>query len=239
MFEYRKGRGVRACIILVVAGLLAQTTVVMADRYSIEREAMVLKQIEGRGVSDPRVVKAMREVPRHLFVPKEMRGSAYQDYPLPIGHNQTISQPYIVALMTEVLKLEGNEKVLEIGTGSGYQAAVLSKLCKQAFTIEILKPLADQAREILNRLGYENVTVRHGDGYKGWPEEAPFDAIIVTAAPPEVPPKLVEQLKTGGRMVIPVGTLIQELMLIEKKKDGVVEKRLLPVRFVPMVHGDD
>jgi len=239
MFEYRKGRGVRACIILVVAGLLAQTTVVMADRYSIEREAMVLKQIEGRGVSDPRVVKAMREVPRHLFVPKEMRRSAYQDYPLPIGHNQTISQPYIVALMTEVLKLEGNEKVLEIGTGSGYQAAVLSKLCKQAFTIEILKPLADQAREILNRLGYENVTVRHGDGYKGWPEEAPFDAIIVTAAPPEVPPKLVEQLKTGGRMVIPVGTLIQELMLIEKKKDGVVEKRLLPVRFVPMVHGDD
>lgn len=239
MFEYRKGRGVRACIILVLAGLLAQTTVVMADRYSIEREAMVLKQIEGRGVSDPRVVKAMREVPRHLFVPKEMRRSAYQDYPLPIGHNQTISQPYIVALMTEVLKLEGNEKVLEIGTGSGYQAAVLSKLCKQAFTIEILKPLADQAREILNRLGYENVTVRHGDGYKGWPEEAPFDAIIVTAAPPEVPPKLVEQLKTGGRMVIPVGTLIQELMLIEKKKDGVVEKRLLPVRFVPMVHGDD
>ncbi|MBI4776343.1 MAG: protein-L-isoaspartate(D-aspartate) O-methyltransferase, partial [Deltaproteobacteria bacterium] len=234
MLGHRKGRTVRAGIILVFMGLLAQATPVMADRYSIEREAMVLRQIEGRGVSDPKVLQVMREVPRHLFVPEELRRSAYQDYPLPIGYNQTISQPYIVALMTEKLKLEGHEKVLEIGTGSGYQAAVLSGLCKHLFTIEIVKPLAERARDLLKGLGYGNVTVRYGDGYKGWPEEAPFDAIIVTAAPPEVPPKLVEQLKTGGRLVVPVGTLIQELVLIEKKQDEVVEKSLLPVRFVPM-----
>ena len=239
MLGYGKARVGCACIVLAFFGLVGQPSLSVADSYSVQRQAMVLRQIEGRGISDARVLKAMRQVPRHLFVPEEVRNSAYRDYPLPIGYDQTISQPYIVALMTEKLKLDGSEKVLEIGTGSGYQAAVLSGLCKQVFTIEIVEPLADQARDRLKTLGYSNVLVRHGDGYKGWPEKAPFDAIIVTAAPPEVPPRLVEQLKTGGRMVIPVGSLLQELVLIEKKRDGVLQKDLLPVRFVPMVHGND
>ncbi len=195
---------------------------------------MVRRQIEARGITDPRVLEAMRAVPRHLFVPEAVRPSAYADHPLPIGHGQTISQPFIVALMTELLAPGEHHKVLEIGTGSGYQAAVLSLLVAEVFSIEIVEPLAKRAAADLERYGYDNVTVIAGDGYQGLPEEAPFDGIIVTAAPPYIPQPLVEQLKEGGRMVIPVGDAYQELKLLVKTGTGVEVKRVLPVRFVPM-----
>jgi len=195
---------------------------------------MVREQIEARGVKDSLVLAAMRKVPRHLFVPERYRGEAYADHPLPIGHGQTISQPYIVAYMTEALGLKGNEKVLEIGTGSGYQAAVLAEIVDSVFTIEIIPELARSAEQRLKNLGYRNVFVRCGDGYKGWPEHAPFDAIIVTAAPDHIPQPLVNQLKGGGRMVIPVGSMFQELVLVVKRKEGIEKHPLLPVRFVPM-----
>jgi protein-L-isoaspartate(D-aspartate) O-methyltransferase len=173
-------------------------------------------------------------VPRHRFVPEGYRGDAYADSPLPIGEGQTISQPYIVALMTSLLELDGDEKVLEIGTGSGYQAAVLARLVREVYSVEILRPLGEQARTTLEELGYENVQVRVGDGYKGWPEKAPFDAIIVTAAPERIPEPLIEQLKVGGRLVIPVGNFWQNLLVITKTADGVEKRTVLPVRFVPM-----
>jgi protein-L-isoaspartate(D-aspartate) O-methyltransferase len=195
---------------------------------------MVVDQIQSRGVRDPRVLLAMRSVPRHLFVPRALVADAYADHPLPIGNEQTISQPYIVAFMTEALGLRGGEKVLEIGTGSGYQAAVLSGIVKSVFTIEIVEPLAAQAKERLARLGHANVQVRAGDGYLGWPEEAPFDAIMVTAAAPRIPEPLKEQLKDGGRLVIPVGEVEQELILLTKRGARFEERRVLPVRFVPM-----
>lgn len=206
--------------------------------HTQRREEMVRKQIESRGVSDPRVLDAMRSVKRHLFVPSPLVDVAYQDGPLPIGHGQTISQPYIVAYMTEALHLEPADKVFEVGTGSGYQAAVLAEIVDQVYTIEILEPLAESAEERLAELGYENVHVKYGDGYQGWPEFAPFDAIIVTAAPDQIPQKLIEQLKVGGRMVLPVGTFYQELKLITRTEDGIREERLIPVRFVPMVKGN-
>ncbi len=199
-----------------------------------ERDAMVRRQIEARGVRDTRVLAAMRSVPRHELVPADVRGRAYADHPLPIGHRQTISQPYIVALMTELLAPEPGDKVLEIGTGSGYQAAVLSLLVERVFSIEIVEPLARRAAADLERLGYANVTVIAGDGYRGLPDQAPFDGIIVTAAPPYVPQPLVEQLAVGGRMVIPVGEDYQELKLLEKTARRVVTRRVLAVRFVPM-----
>ena len=206
-----------------------------ADRSRrAERWAMVRQQIEARGVSHPRVLEAMRAVPRHLLVPEDARAWAYRDHPLAIGYRQTISQPYIVALMTELLSPEKDHKVLEIGTGSGYQAAVLSLLVERVFSIEIVEPLAARARRDLEALGYDNVTVIAGDGYQGLPEEAPFDGIIVTAAPPYVPEPLVEQLKPGGRMVIPVGEGYQELQLLEKTESGVEVERVIAVRFVPM-----
>lgn len=196
---------------------------------------MVETQIIARGVRDPRVLAAMREVPRHLFVDLSQRGRAYDDQPLPIGHNQTVSQPYIVALMSELLDLQPGDRVLEIGTGSGYQSAVLGKLARRVYSIEILPDLAHAAAARLKELGYSNVTVKEGDGYRGWPEEAPFDAIIVTAAPERIPEPLLEQLAPGGRMVIPVGGFFQELKVFSKDKDGKVsEKDILPVRFVPM-----
>ncbi|HEY1120476.1 MAG TPA: protein-L-isoaspartate(D-aspartate) O-methyltransferase [Haloferula sp.] len=197
---------------------------------------MVAEQIERRGVKDPRVLEAMRKVPRHEFVPEDERHEAYDDRPLPIGHGQTISQPYIVALMTEALGLKGTEKVLEVGTGSGYQAAVLSGLAKEVFTIEIVEPLGKQAAEVLKRLGYKNVTTRIGDGYRGWREEAPFDAIIVTCAPDAVPEPLVHQLAEGGRMIIPVGPegKAQQLVLLKKRHGKLHQQEILPVRFVPM-----
>ncbi len=196
---------------------------------------MVETQIVARGVRDQRVLAAMREVPRHLFVDPSESVRAYEDHPLPIGGNQTISQPYIVALMTELAEIGPQDKVLEIGTGSGYQSAVLSKLAKEVYSIEIVPELARQSAERLKKLGYVNVTVREGDGYRGWPEHAPFDAVIVTAAPDRIPQPLLDQLAPDGRMVIPVGSFFQELKVLSKDKDGKIsEKDIIPVRFVPM-----
>ncbi len=199
------------------------------------RERMVREQIEARGIHDPRVLEALRRVPRHLFVPAEMVPSAYEDGPLPIGQGQTISQPYIVAFMSEALELKPQDKALEIGTGSGYQAAVLARLAREVYSIEILEPLAKQAAERLARLGISNVHLRVGDGYRGWPEAAPFDAIVVTAAPDHIPQALLAQLREGGRMVLPIGRFEQDLVRIRRTPEGISREVLLPVRFVPMV----
>lgn len=205
------------------------------DPFRNDRLEMVEKQILARNIEEENVLDAMRSVPRHLFVPEELRDQAYVDFPQRIGSGQTISQPYMVALMTALLELEGGEKVLEIGTGSGYQAAVLSKIGATVYTIEIREELGKQARETLDRLGYRNIHYRIGDGYLGWPEQAPFDAIVVTAAPAEIPERLVEQLAVGGKLVIPVGRYFQDLMVVTKSKDGVKKQRVAAVRFVPMV----
>jgi protein-L-isoaspartate(D-aspartate) O-methyltransferase len=202
--------------------------------FESARRRMLDEQIVARGVSDPRVLAALLAVPRHELVPPAERSYAYEDRPLPIGEGQTISQPYIVAVMTELLALDGSERVLEVGTGSGYQAAVLSGLVREVYTIEIVPELARRAAADLARLGYANVHVREGDGYRGWPEEAPFDAIVVTAAPDHVPEPLVAQLAVGGRMVVPVGGLIQDLVLVRREADGVRLEHGLGVRFVPM-----
>ena len=202
--------------------------------FKTMREKMVETQIKARGVKDPRVLSAMLKVERHLFVPKEYQTSAYADQPLPIGEGQTISQPYIVALMTELLELKGGEKVLEIGTGSGYQAAILAELVKEVYTIEIVEPLASSAKNRLLELGYQNINVKAGDGYLGWPEVGPFDAIIVTAAPDHIPKPLIDQLKEGGRMVIPVGAYSQELKKIVKRSGKIETADIIPVIFVPM-----
>ena len=204
------------------------------DAWVPLREEMVTRQLERRGIVDALVLDAMRRVPRHRFVPEELERSAYVDSALPIGHDQTISQPYIVAFMTEALDLSGDERVLEIGTGSGYQAAVLGELAAEVRTIEIVEPLAESAARVLGELGYDNVHVRAGDGYRGWPERAPFDRIMVTAAPDHVPAPLLEQLAVGGRMILPVGDASQQLVLIRKTEEGVTQREVLPVRFVPM-----
>ncbi|MBD3182798.1 protein-L-isoaspartate(D-aspartate) O-methyltransferase [Candidatus Poribacteria bacterium] len=203
-------------------------------QYTEERELMVKNQIIRRGVEDKLVLEAMKKVPRHKFVLDKYESQAYEDTALPIDENQTISQPYIVALMTELINLKGGEKVLEIGTGSGYQAAVLAEIAEEVYTIEIIDALAKKAEKLLMEMGYENIKVKSGDGYKGWPEYAPFDAVIVTAAPDHVPQPLVDQLKEGGRLVIPVGERFQELKLLVKTKEGIKEENVLPVRFVPM-----
>lgn len=206
----------------------------------IGQEFRATSAMTGKSALDPRVKRALREVPRHLFVPPAYRAHAYENRPLPIGYGQTISQPYIVALMTELLEPRPDHAVLEIGTGSGYQAAVLSRLVQRVYTVEIIEPLAEQARTRLGELGYTNVEVRLGDGYYGWEERAPFDGIVVTAAASHIPPPLVQQLKPGGRMVIPVGGhfLTQSLMLVEKNLQGEVSTRqLLPVSFVPLTGG--
>jgi protein-L-isoaspartate(D-aspartate) O-methyltransferase len=195
---------------------------------------MVAEQIEARGVRDRRVLEAMRTVPRHEFVPRGERHRAHADHPLPIGHRQTISQPYIVALMTELAQVGPGSRVLEIGTGSGYQAAILAKVAKEVWSIEIVEPLAREAAERLARLGFRNVTVRAGDGYAGWPEQAPFDAIVVTAAPPEIPQPLLDQLAVGGRLVAPVGGASQELTVVVRTTTGMKSARVGGVRFVPM-----
>jgi len=205
-----------------------------ADGVARERERMVAQQIAARGITDARTLAAMGKVPRHLFVPPSLAGEAYADSPLPIGHGQTISQPYIVGFMTQALGLEGGSKVLEVGTGSGYQAAVLAEIAAKVYTIEIVEPLAREARERLARLGYRNVEVRAGDGYLGWPEAAPFDGILVTAAAPRVPEPLKEQLADGGRLVIPVGDEYQEILVVTRRGKEFDERRVLPVRFVPM-----
>jgi protein-L-isoaspartate(D-aspartate) O-methyltransferase len=204
------------------------------DAHRKAREAMVQQQLAARGVHDQQVLQAMRKVPRHLFVPPAMQPYAYMDSPLPIGHDQTISQPYIVGFMTEALALKPGDRVLEVGTGSGYQAAVLSVLVREVYSIEIVEPLATEAAARLRRLGYANITVRAGDGYLGWPDAAPFDAIIVTAAPDHIPQPLLDQLVPGGRLVVPVGKYFQTLTRIRRTAKGFTKEKLLPVRFVPM-----
>jgi protein-L-isoaspartate(D-aspartate) O-methyltransferase len=204
------------------------------ESFDEARRRMVDQQIAARGVADARVLAAMRKVPRHRFVDARQAEAAYDDRPLPIGHGQTISQPYIVGYMTELLRLGAGARVLEVGTGCGYQAAVLGEVAAEVYTIEIVRPLAECARKVLGELGYKNVQVRHGDGYGGWPEQAPFDGILVAAAPDHVPPALVAQLKVGGRLVIPVGDFNQEIRVITKTAGGHSEQRLIPVRFVPL-----
>jgi protein-L-isoaspartate(D-aspartate) O-methyltransferase len=199
-----------------------------------ERESMVERQVATRGIHDAAVLDALRSVPRHQFVPLPARGEAYSDRPLPIGFDQTISQPYIVALMTELAEVQPGDRVLEIGTGSGYQAAVLASMGCTVFTIEIVNPLAERAAETLERLGYGSIQVRAGDGYVGWPEEAPFDAILVTAAPPRIPQPLLDQLADGGHLVAPVGEDIQHLTVVTRAAEDLNRRVVLPVRFVPM-----
>jgi len=228
----------RVCLVLFI-GALNMSISVQAQDFDRQRAAMVTEQIQKRGIKDARVLEAIRKVKRHLFVPSGYRLLAYADSPLPIGMGQTISQPYIVALMTELLNLKGDEKVLEIGTGSGYQAAILAELTKEVYTIEILEPLARQAEKLLAELGYRNIYVKTGDGFLGWPEQSPFDAIIVTCAPEEIPAPLIEQLAEGGRLFIPVGAHWQNLKLVQKREGDLITKDIIPVRFVPMLKGGE
>jgi len=207
------------------------------DPFLNKRIEMVEKQIIARGIKNEKVIEAMKKVPRHLFVPDEYRHLSYTDGPLPIGYDQTISQPYIVAYMTEILDLKQHEKVLEIGTGSGYQAAILAEICKEVYTIEIIDDLAKRAKKVLDELGYKNIFIKVGDGYKGWPEKAPFDAIIVTCSPTNIPKPLIDQLSENGRMIIPVGEWYnQQLILLRKVNGKMIKEKLIPVRFVPMVN---
>ncbi|RJR47277.1 MAG: protein-L-isoaspartate(D-aspartate) O-methyltransferase [Desulfobacteraceae bacterium] len=205
------------------------------DEYKAERSRMVNEQIRARGIANNSVLKAIEKVPRHEFVPAQIRNLAYADRPLPIGFEQTISQPFIVAYMTEAAEISRNKKVLEIGTGSGYQAAVLGELAREVYSIEIIPELAENARRVLKKLGYNNVSVKAGNGFLGWPEHAPFDAIVVTAAPDEIPKALVDQLAVNGKIVIPVGAAFQQMVIVTRTPEGVTEKKTIPVRFVPMV----
>jgi protein-L-isoaspartate(D-aspartate) O-methyltransferase len=231
-------------IIISLLGVLFLQAVFILDTdaqpgYEKLRRNMVIEQITARGITDYRVINAMLKVPRHLFVPVENRSRAYGDYPLSIGEGQTISQPYIVALMSQLLNLKQGMKVMEVGTGSGYQAAVLAENKVEIFSIEIIESLGIKARNLLDSLGYTNIKVKIGDGYNGWPEYAPFDAIIVTCSPSEVPEPLIEQLKEGGIMAIPVGEqLVQELVLLKKKNGIIMMEDVAPVMFVPMVSPD-
>jgi len=204
-------------------------------RFADLRSQMVERQLKGRDIKDRRVLEAMGRIPRHRFVPKRLHDAAYFDRPLPIGHKQTISQPYVVALMTQLAQVGPKDRALDIGTGSGYQAAVLAELCKEVYSIEIVKPLAEDAKKRLANLGYKNLEVKHGDGYQGWKEHAPFDVIIVAAAPDHIPKPLIEQLAVGGRLVIPVGEFAQNIEVVEKLPDGKIRRwKEIPVRFVPM-----
>jgi protein-L-isoaspartate(D-aspartate) O-methyltransferase len=206
----------------------------MEEQFQELRYGMVENQIRGRGITDKNILTALRKVPRHKFVPTQLQDQAYRDEPLPIGENQTISQPYIVAYMSDQLDLKPHFKVLEIGTGSGYQAAILAELCDSVFTIEIIPELSKRAQTVIKALGYENIYFKIGDGYQGWVEKSPFDAIIVTAAPDHIPQPLVDQLATNGKMIIPVGDFFQDLILIQKTGRDITKEKKIPVRFVPM-----
>jgi protein-L-isoaspartate(D-aspartate) O-methyltransferase len=223
-------------LLLLLVLLLVFALVASGGTKQSEQVRMVERDIRSRGINDPAVLRAMAGVQRHLFVDESFRDRVYGDHPLPIGEGQTISQPYMVALMTEVLRLKPSDRVLEVGTGSGYQAAVLATIVKEVYTIEIVGPLADRARTLLSELGYGNVTVRSGDGYRGWEEQAPFDAIVVTAAADRIPPPLISQLKTGGRLVMPLGrTVFFQTLVVATRRNGTLEVReLAPVAFVPM-----
>lgn len=239
-FEKHNTLFIKSTSVLIISLFLLIENVCIAqelnDGFKTSRILMIKTQIENRGIKDKKVLSAFLNVERHKFVPNDYINQAYDDNPLPIGSGQTISQPYIVAYMTDILKLSGQEKVLEIGTGSGYQAAILAELCDSVFTIEIFKGLGESAKKLLKELGYKNIFVKTGDGYKGWKEHAPFDAIIVTCAPTDIPKPLIEQLKEGGRMIIPVGKQwVQELILLRKVKGKIEKKEVLPVRFVPMI----
>jgi protein-L-isoaspartate(D-aspartate) O-methyltransferase len=234
LWSPRVGSSAAFVVVSLACGTTVNDPAAVRSDWEAERRQMVKEQLEARDIRSAPVLDAMRRVPRHLFVPEPQRAEAYRDWPLPIGFDQTISQPYIVAFMTQALAVEPGHRVLEVGTGSGYQAAVLAELAKQVYTIEIVAPLADRARETLSSLGYRNVQVLTGNGYLGWPDHAPYDRVMVTAAPDEVPVALLEQLKIGGLMAIPVGTLSQELRILRRTATGTETLRTLPVRFVPM-----
>jgi protein-L-isoaspartate(D-aspartate) O-methyltransferase len=228
-------RRAKALLFFLLLGASCKPAEIFASEFAVERARMVKQQVAMRGVTNERVLTAMRKVPREQFVPEALRGRSYSDRALPIGYDQTISQPFVVAFMTEKLQLKSTDRVLEIGTGSGYQAAILGELVAEVYTIEIIEPLGKGAAATLERLGYKNVHVKIGDGYQGWPEHAPFDAVIVTCAPEHVPRPLVDQLKDGGRIIIPVGPAgAQELYLLEKENGRLKQRAVLPVRFVPM-----
>jgi protein-L-isoaspartate(D-aspartate) O-methyltransferase len=224
-------RGVAIGIAAVVA---LRGSAVAGDGYEAERHAMVEQQVRQRGITQPEVLAAMEQVPRHLFVPDALRAQAYSDQPLVIGQGRTVYQPYVVALMTSKLDLKHGDKVLEIGTGSGYHAAVLSRIARTVYSVEIVEPIASQASKRLSVLGYHNVEVRSGDGYRGWPDKAPFDAILLSAAPPAIPKPLLDQLRVGGKMVVPVGGFFQDLLVITKTADGIEKRTVIPVRLSPM-----
>lgn len=226
-------------IFLIAAASCGAAFAGESDNPGVKRSEMIERQLRGRDITDANVLNAMEKVGRHQFVPAYLKGKAYEDSPLPIGYGQTISQPYIVAYMTQAGRIGKDDRVLEIGTGSGYQAAVLAEIAREVYTIEIVKELAESAERRLKDLGYKNIKVKWGDGYKGWKEYAPFDAIIVTAAPDEIPQDLIGQLKIGARMVLPVGSFYQELYLITRTETGFDKRALIPVRFVPMVHPDE
>ncbi len=245
---HRRGRHPWLALAPLAVALMEPAGMTIAHETRADERSRMVEEIAqvaqmaaetGRPVLDARVLAAMRKVPRHAFVPAQQQRAAYRNRPLPIGEGQTISQPYIVALMTDLARLEPGDKVLEIGTGCGYQAAVLAEIVGMVHTVEIIDSLGRRAAETLRRLGYQNVHTRIGDGYRGWPEAAPFNAIIVTAAPDHIPPALIEQLKPGGRMVIPVGTLFQELMVVTKNADGsTLNEEIVPVRFVPLTRDE-
>ena len=225
----------RAAAVLVAAGLL-RGSASAGDNYESQRHAMVEQQIKQRGVTKPEVLAAMEQVPRHMFVPDVLRADAYSDRPLALGQGRTLYQPYMVALMTSLLDLKHGDKVLEIGTGTGYHAAVLSRIAREVYSIEIVEPVANQASKRLSVLGYHNVEVLSGDGYQGWPDKAPFDAILFSAAPPTLPSikPLLKQLRTGGKIVAPVGGFFQDLLVITKAADGLEKRTVIPVRLSPM-----
>lgn len=224
----------RACLTGLALLVATAVAAMAADTYAQMRKTMVEEQIRPRGVTTPEVLSAMAQVPRHLFVPRAEQDRAYSDVPLPLGTGRSIYQPYIVALMTSLLELDGRDRVLEVGTGSGYHAAVLSRIARRVYSIEINRMVAAQAEKRLQHLGYNNIHIRVGDGYQGWPEEGPFDAILLSAAPPQIPQPLIDQLRMGGKLVVAEGDFFQDLLVITKTPDGLERRTVLPVRLAPM-----